>query len=67
VVHADTYVRLPEFARFLARNLLFVDHVAIMGLELMGFAKANLDAIWIDPVDYQTQLVDPSTPSLEQG
>jgi His-Xaa-Ser system radical SAM maturase HxsC len=58
VVHHDTYRRLPEFARFLARNLLFVDHVAIMGLELMGFAKTNLDALWVDPLDYQAQLVE---------
>jgi His-Xaa-Ser system radical SAM maturase HxsC len=57
VIQADTYRRLPEFACFLARNLLFVDHVALMGLELMGFAKANLDAIWVDPLDYQEQLL----------
>ncbi len=56
VLHADTYARLPDLARFLARNLLFVDHVALMGLEVVGFAKANLDALWIDPLDYQTQL-----------
>jgi His-Xaa-Ser system radical SAM maturase HxsC len=56
VIHADTYDGLPAFARFVARNLLFVDHVAIMGLELMGFARTNLDAIWIDPLDYQDEL-----------
>lgn len=56
VIHAETYTGLPAFARFLARNLLFVDHVALMGLELMGFARTNLDALWIDPVDYQREL-----------
>jgi His-Xaa-Ser system radical SAM maturase HxsC len=56
VIHADTVERLPAFARFLTRNLLFVDHVALMGLELMGFARANVDAIWIDPLDYQREL-----------
>ncbi|WP_394842029.1 His-Xaa-Ser system radical SAM maturase HxsC [Pendulispora brunnea] len=61
VVHTETYRRLPDFARFLARNLLFADHVAIMGLELMGFARANLDALWIDPIDYQGQLVEAVT------
>ncbi|RYD39556.1 MAG: His-Xaa-Ser system radical SAM maturase HxsC, partial [Verrucomicrobiaceae bacterium] len=40
------------------RNLLFVDHVALMGLELTGFARANLDRIWIDPADYQSELVE---------
>lgn len=56
VVHRETFARLPHFAQFLARNLLFVDHVALMGLELMGFGKANVEALWIDPVDYIQQL-----------
>lgn len=56
VIHAETYEGLPAFARFVARNLTFVDHVALMGLELMGFARSNLDALWVDPLDYQSQL-----------
>lgn len=58
VVHRDTYTELPEFARFVTRNLLFVDHVALMGLELMGFARANLESLWIDPADYQRELAE---------
>ncbi len=56
VLHKQTYARLPKLAEFLARNLLFVDHVALMGLEIMGFTRANLDNLWIDPVEYQPQL-----------
>jgi His-Xaa-Ser system radical SAM maturase HxsC len=56
VIHKQTYKRLPELAEFLARNLLFVDHVALMGLELTGFTKANLAQLWIDPYDYQDEL-----------
>lgn len=56
VIHRETIGRLPEFAEFVSRNLLFADHVALMGLELMGFAKANLEALWLDPLDYQAQL-----------
>ena len=56
VIHAETYARLPQLARFISRNLLFVDHVALMGLELMGFARANLELLWIDPLDYQVEL-----------
>jgi His-Xaa-Ser system radical SAM maturase HxsC len=56
VIHASTYERLPQLAEFIVRNLQFVDQVSLMGLELMGFARANLDAIWIDPADYQPQL-----------
>ncbi|NTX10818.1 His-Xaa-Ser system radical SAM maturase HxsC [Myxococcus llanfairpwllgwyngyllgogerychwyrndrobwllllantysiliogogogochensis] len=56
VVHAQTYSRLPQLADFITRNLLFVDHVALMGLELMGFARTNLGMLWVDPLDYQAQL-----------
>jgi His-Xaa-Ser system radical SAM maturase HxsC len=56
VLHKQTYARLPRLAEFLARNLLFVDHVALMGLEIMGFTRANLDALWIDPSEYQREL-----------
>jgi His-Xaa-Ser system radical SAM maturase HxsC len=56
VIHKQTFERLPQTARFVGRNLPFVTQVALMGLEIMGFTKANLDALWIDPVDYQAQL-----------
>ncbi|HEY1654218.1 MAG TPA: His-Xaa-Ser system radical SAM maturase HxsC [Candidatus Tumulicola sp.] len=56
VLHKQTYERLPQLAEFIARNLLFVDHVALMGLEMTGFTKANLNELWIDPYDYQPQL-----------
>lgn len=58
VIHRDTAERMPDFARFLARNLTFVDHVALMGLEIVGFARSNLETLWIDPVDYQHELAD---------
>lgn len=29
-----------------------------MGLEMTGFTRANLDQLWIDPIDYQPQLVE---------
>ncbi|MCP3105490.1 His-Xaa-Ser system radical SAM maturase HxsC [Myxococcus sp. K15C18031901] len=56
VIHAQTYARLPMFAEFVSRNLRFVDHVALMGLELMGFAKTNLRLLWVDALDYQREL-----------
>lgn len=56
VVHKQTYQGLYALAEFIARNLLFVDHVALMGLEMTGFTRANLDALWIDPVDYKAEL-----------
>lgn len=56
VVHQQTYRRLPELAAFICRNLTFADHVALMGLEMTGFTLANLEALWIDPVDYRREL-----------
>ena len=56
VVHKQTCQGLPQLAEFIARNLLFVDHVAIMGLEMTGFTRANLDSLWIDPVEYKDKL-----------
>lgn len=58
VLHQQTYERLPQLAEFISRNLLFLDHVALMGLEMTGFTKANLDELWIDPIEYQLQLVE---------
>jgi His-Xaa-Ser system radical SAM maturase HxsC len=56
VLHKLTYERLPDLARFLRRNLIFCDHVALMGLEITGFTKINLEKLWIDPKEYQPQL-----------
>lgn len=56
VLHSLTAPRIVETARWLARNLPFVDHVALMGLENTGFAIANHDLLWIDPIDYKAAL-----------
>jgi His-Xaa-Ser system radical SAM maturase HxsC len=58
VIHRQNYAHLPALAEFIARNLTFVDHVALMGLEMTGFAKANIDTLWIDPFDYHQELYD---------
>jgi His-Xaa-Ser system radical SAM maturase HxsC len=60
VLHAQTVERLPKLAGFIARNLPFVEHVALMGLEMFGFTPRNLDIVWIDPIDYQRQLEEAS-------
>lgn len=50
--------RLPALMRFLYRNLPFIKHVALMGTEPTGFARANRDALWIDPVDMTEALIE---------
>jgi His-Xaa-Ser system radical SAM maturase HxsC len=56
VLHKLTVPRLRELALFVYRNLPFVGHVALMGLEITGFARPNLEKLWIDPFDYQHEL-----------
>lgn len=56
VLHHLTAPRLVETCSWIARNLPFVDHVALMGLENTGFALANQELLWIDPLDYRENL-----------
>jgi His-Xaa-Ser system radical SAM maturase HxsC len=56
VLHKQTAPAILEIAEFIARNLPFVEQVALMGLEVTGLARANLDDVWIDPIEYQADL-----------
>lgn len=58
VLHALTAPNIAQTCRWFARNLPFVDHVALMGLENTGFAIANDELLWIDPVDYREALAE---------
>ncbi len=66
VIHRYTYERLPKLAHFISRNLQFVDHVALMGLEAMGFGRTNYHDLFVDPMDYQRELLD-ATLILDQS
>ena len=56
MLHKQTVGRLVQLSEFIARNLLFVDHVALMGLEITGFTRANLSQLWIDQLEYKDEL-----------
>jgi len=56
VLHKLTIPRLYDLALFIYRNLPFAAHIALMGLEITGFTRPNLDKLWIDPFDYQREL-----------
>lgn len=58
VVQKSNVAHLGELAYFIFRNLTFAKHVAIMGLEPMGFARRNHDKVWIDPADHEDQIRD---------
>lgn len=66
VIHRYTVERLPKLAYFIARNLQFVDHVALMGLEAMGFGRTNYKTLFVDPIDYQRELLE-ATLILDQA
>jgi His-Xaa-Ser system radical SAM maturase HxsC len=52
VLHQLTIPRLIQTCEWLGRNLPFIDHIALMGMEDTGFALANHNTLWMDPVDY---------------
>ena len=56
VLHRLTIPRLTKLAEYIYRNLTFVEHIALMGLEHIGYTPRNLDELWIDPYDYQDEL-----------
>lgn len=53
VLHQITIPRLNELARFIYKNMPFVEHIAFMGLEMEGYTPYNIDKLWIDPYDYK--------------
>ena len=67
VIMALNYMRLPQLADFIYRNLTYVSHIALMGLELQELGKDNLEQIWIDPYQYQSQLLEACHFLLRRG
>lgn len=56
VLVRPSFERLEQLTRFILRNLPFVEHVALMGIEPIGFAKAHHAVLWADPADYAAAL-----------
>lgn len=56
VLTKQNYQRLPQMARFISKNLAFVSTVAFMAMEDIGYTIKNRDLIWIEPLDYMSQL-----------
>jgi His-Xaa-Ser system radical SAM maturase HxsC len=58
VLHKQTIPVISDIADFISRNLPFIERVALMGLEITGLTRANIDELWIDPFDYRHALAD---------
>lgn len=56
VINKINYQRLPQISEFIFKNLPFVNHVAFMGMENIGYAVKNKEQIWVDPVEYKILL-----------
>lgn len=56
VLHKQSIPRLTRLAKYIYKNLPFVEHVAFMGLEHTGYTPHNIEKLWIDPIDYMHDL-----------
>ena len=56
VLTKQNHQRLPQMARFISKNLAFVSTVAFMAMEDIGYTIKNRDLVWIEPLDYITEL-----------
>ena len=58
VILKQNYKQLKSLATYIYRNLPFVSHVALMGMEYHGNAETNYDLVAIDPTEYKNELYD---------
>jgi len=58
VMNAMNCMRFVPMARFIHHNLPFVDWIAFMGMEYVGYAVKHSKIIWIEPQNYIPELCD---------
>ena len=58
VLHKQSIPRLFQLAKYIYKNMSFVEHVAFMGLEIVGYTPHNDKLLWIDPTEYSDVLSD---------
>ena len=56
VLTKQNYKNLPDLMYFIYKNIPFIDHIALMGLEYIGFALNNFDDIHISPLEYKDEV-----------
>lgn len=67
VLHKLSIPRLTKLAQYIYKNFPFVEHVAFMGLEYIGYTPHNIDKLWIDPYEYQNELTQSVEYLAEKG
>lgn len=58
VINKLNYQRLPQLSEYIFKNLSFVSWVAFMGMEDTGLAVTNTKRIWVEPVDYISEMCE---------
>lgn len=58
VINKLNYMRLPQMAEFIRKNLPFVGWTAFMAMEHTGHAVSNEPNVWVEPVDYADKLTE---------
>lgn len=58
VLHKQTVPRLQKLAHYIYKNLPFVEHVAFMGLEHIGYTPYNFNKLFIDSDDLVDDLLE---------
>ena len=58
VLNKQTYKNLPELMYFIYKNIPFVEHIALMGMEYIGFTLNNLEEVHISPFEYEEELIN---------
>lgn len=56
VITKLNFNRMRGMANYIYRNFPFAVHVAFMGMEIEGHAEENYSAVWIDPVEYASEI-----------
>jgi His-Xaa-Ser system radical SAM maturase HxsC len=58
VITALNFLELPELAKFIGKQIPFISRWAIMGMEPIGYAKANYKRIFVDHSAFPIPLVN---------
>jgi His-Xaa-Ser system radical SAM maturase HxsC len=56
VINKLNYARLQQLSDFIFRNLSFINCISLMAMECIGFAIKNSNQIWIEPIEYISNL-----------
>lgn len=59
--------RIEAIVHYLYRAFPFANHIALMGLEPTGFARAHREELWVDPVDFGPSLTKATTFLARRG